>query len=80
MTSEQYGRILSAIEYTLEQMKRGPKDRESRESADAYEQRVEIWYRHKHRFVLFAIKCIKGTDERRAKGYLSELRRVRDSI
>lgn len=80
MSKEQYGRILSAIEYTLEQMKRGPKDRGSREAVDAYEQRVESWYRSKHRFVLFAIKCIKQTDEHRAKQYLTELRRIRDTI
>lgn len=80
MKKEQYGRILSAIEYTLEQMKRGPKDRGNKESADAYEQRVEVWYKHKHRFVLFAIKCVKQTDQLRAKDYLNELRRVRDSI
>lgn len=80
MSKEQYGRILSAIEYTLEQMKRGPKDRGERESADLYEQRVESWYRGKHRFVLFAIKCIKQTDQFRAKQYLSELRRIRDTI
>lgn len=80
MQSEQYGRILSAIEYTLEQMKRGPRDRGERETADAYEQRVEIWYKHKHRFALFAIKCIKQTDQHRAKQYLNELRRVRDFI
>lgn len=77
---EQYGRILSAIEYTLEQMKRGPRDRGERENADAYEQRVELWYKHKHKFVLFAIKCIKPTDQHRAKAYLNDLRRVRDSI
>lgn len=80
MVDEQYGRILSAIEYTLEQMKRGPKDRGNREDADAYEQRVDLWYKHKHKFVLFAIKCIKQTDQLRAKQYLNELRRVRDSI
>lgn len=80
MSKEQYGRILSAIEYTLEQMKRGPRDRGSKEHADAYEQRVELWYKHKHKFVLFAIKCIKPTDQHRAKQYLNELRRVRDSI
>ena len=80
MSKEQYGRILSAIEYTLEQMKRGPRDRGNRENADAYEQRVELWYKHKHKFVLFAIKCIKPTDQHRAKQYLNELRRVRDSI
>lgn len=77
---EQYGRILSAIEYTLEQMKRGPRDRGGHEKTDAYEQRVEAWYRHKHKFVLFAIKCIKPTDEFRAKQYLTELRRIRDGI
>lgn len=80
MMNEQYKRILSAIEYTLEQMKRGPKDRGERESADAYEQRVDIWYKHKHRFVLFAIKCIKPTDAHRAKAYLNELRTVREYI
>jgi hypothetical protein len=80
MADEQYGRILSAIEYTLEQMKRGPKDRGSREGADAYEMRVELWYKHKHRFALFAIKCLKETEPHRAKAYLNELRRVRDSI
>ena len=80
MAEEQYGRILNAIEYTLEQMKRGPRDRGEREALDVYEQRVELWYKHKHKFVLFAIKCIKPTDAHRAKNYLHELRRVRDSI
>lgn len=80
MADEQYGRILSAIEYTLEQMKRGPRDRGERESADTYEQRVELWYKHKHKFALFAIKCLKTSDHLRAKQYLNELGRVRDSI
>ncbi len=80
MANEQYGRILSAIEYTLEQLKRGPRDRGDHEKADAYEQRVETWYKHKHRFVLFAIKCIKQTDDFRARQYLTDLRAIRDKI
>lgn len=80
MNKEQYGRILSAIEYTLEQMKRGPRDRGTGEHADSYEQRVDLWYKHKHKFVLFAIKCIKPSDAHRARVYLNELRAVRDSI
>lgn len=80
MGNEQYVRMLSAVEYTISQLQRGPKDRGDKESARTYEHRVEIWYKHKVRFVLFAIKCIKPTDEHRANEYLQELRRLKDSL
>lgn len=76
----QYQRILSAIEYTLSQMREGPKERAGSESLDAYEQRVELWYRHKHKFALFCIRCIRETDEFRSTMYLQELKRIRIEI
>jgi hypothetical protein len=80
MGKEQYGQVLTAIEYTLDQLRRGPKDRDKNENAKAYEQRVETWYKHKHRFVLFCIKAIRDIDSVRAKSYLNELRNLRDRI
>lgn len=80
MALPQYKRILSAIEFTLDQMRDGPKDKGSREKLDAYEQRVEAWYSSKHRFVLYAIKCIREVDEHRAKDYLYQLKRLRQEI
>ena len=80
MAGQQYKRILSAIEYTLEQMRDGPKDQGARENLDAYEQRVEAWYSSKHRFVLFAVKCVREVDELRAKDYMQQLKRLRHEI
>lgn len=80
MAQQQYKRILSAIEFTLEQMREGPSEKGTREKLDAYEQRVEAWYSSKHRFVLYAIKCVREVDEHRAKDYLHQLKRLRHEI
>lgn len=77
---EQYRRIVSAIEHTLEQMREGPKSRGDKERTDAYERRVESWYATKHTFVLFAVKCIREVDELKAKDYLDRLRRIGKEI
>lgn len=80
MNSDQHKRVISAIEYTLEQMRNGPRLRSEHENADAYEQRVEGWYRSKHCFVLFAIRCIKNADEHQARKYLGDLYRISEKI
>jgi hypothetical protein len=80
VVKEQYQRIVSAVEYTLSQMRDGPKERGNRETGDAYEQRIELWYKHKHKFALFCIKCIRHADEHRATSYLHELRRIRQEM
>lgn len=77
---EQYRRIVSAADHTLEQMREGPKNRGDKERVDAYERRVELWYQHKHKFVLFAVKCIREVDEQLATEYLNKLRRIRHEI
>lgn len=77
---EQYKRIVSAIEHTLDQMREGPKVKGDRERVDAYEKRVEDWYAHKHTFVLFAVKCVREVDEAQAKDYMIQLRRIRHEI
>lgn len=76
----QHKRVISAIEYTLEQMRQGPRLRGEHENSDAYEQRVQGWYKSKHCFVLFAIRCIKPVDEHQARKYLGELHRISDKI
>lgn len=78
--SDQYRRIVSAIEYTLNQLRRGPKGRCDDESADVYEHRVETWYMSKSKFVLYAIKCLKSVDQPRAEGYLLDLRTLGDDV
>jgi hypothetical protein len=77
---EQYRRIISAIEYTLDQLRRGPKSREDSEAAEVYAHRVETWYECKSRFCLYAIKCLKTFDLPRAEGYLLDLRTLGDDI
>lgn len=78
--SDQYRRIVSAIEYTLDQLRRGPKARFDGEAADIYEHRVETWYMSKSKFVLYAIKCLKQVDGPRAEGYLLDLRTLGDDV
>lgn len=77
---EQYRRIVSAIEQTLEQMRQGPKTKGDKERLDSYERRVELWYQHKHKFLLFAVKCVREVDQNQAKEYLNQLRRIRHEI
>lgn len=76
----QYNRIVSAIEYTISELKRGPKDRQDGESTSVYEQRCEVWYDHKYRFSLFACRCLRDMDKTRAEGYLADLRQIRELI
>lgn len=80
MRGEQYKRILSAIEYTLEQLRAGPKARGEHENFTSYEQRVESWYRSKQTFVLFSIRIVRGVDESKARSYFNELRRIREWV
>jgi hypothetical protein len=80
MRGEQYKRILGAIEYTLDQLRAGPKARDEHEKEASYEQRVEGWYRSKQVFVLFSIRIVKTVDEQKAKGYLNDLRRIREWV
>jgi hypothetical protein len=77
---DQYGRICSAIEYTLEQLRKGPTDRQGHESDGDFEWRFTSWYDCKHRFVLYAIKCLKSMDKARADVYLDTLRQLGDEI
>lgn len=78
--SEQYSRIVSAIEYTMDQIRRGPKSMEETENPATYEQRIETWYMCKHRFCLYAIKCLKTLDKGRAENYLIDLRNLGDDV
>jgi hypothetical protein len=78
--SEQYRRIVSAIEYTLDQLRRGPKGKDAKETAPAYERRLEAWYIGKHKFALYAIRCLKTLDAQRAEGFLCDLRQLGDEI
>lgn len=80
MRGEQYKRILSAIEYTLEQLRAGPKARGEHENVISYEQRVESWYRSKQTFVLFSVRIVRSVDEQKARSYLNELRRIREWV
>lgn len=80
MRGEQYRRILGAIEYTLDQLRAGPKARQEHEKEAYYEQRVESWYRSKQVFVLYSIRIVRTVDEQKAKGYLNELRRIREWV
>lgn len=80
MESEQYRRIISAIDYTLEQLRRGPKDKSDRETVNDYEIRVEGWYKCKFKFCLYAVRCLKSVDKNRAEGYLTDLRQLQDII
>jgi hypothetical protein len=74
---KRYARIVQAIEDTLHQMSElGPKPRREAESSSAYSFRVENWYKHKQRFVLFAIRCLKGWDKPKAFEYLKEMRKI----
>lgn len=80
MEQNQYKRILSAIEYTLDQMQKGPAPKGAHEKLDVYAQRFETWYQHKRKFAIFAIKCLRQVDSDRAKLCLTKLRRVEDRI
>lgn len=77
---EQYRRVVSAIEYTLDQLRRGPKSREDGEPPGSYERRVETWYECKSRFCLYAIRCLKTFDQPRAEIYLQDLRTIGDDV
>lgn len=77
---DQYGRIVSAIEYTLDQLRRGPRAKLDEESSSKYMTRCEVWYDHKFKFTLFAIRCLKDVDKGRAETYLNDLRQIRDDI
>lgn len=77
---DQYKRIVSAIEYTLEQLRRGPKGKDPKETGPGYERRLEIWYTGKFKFCLYAIKCLKTMDAPRAEGFLCDLRQLGDEI
>ena len=80
MSREQFLRISSAIEYTLDQLRRGPRGREQFEPTFKYENRCEVFFEHKHRFCLFAIRCLKQIDKNKAEGYLADLRQLGDEI
>ena len=80
MSQGQYKRIVSAIEFSLDQMQKGPTPKSEHEKLDVYAQRFETWYQHKRKFVIFAIKCLRQMDSNRAKLYLTQLRRVEDRI
>lgn len=80
MQLAQYGRVVSAIEVTMEDLRRGPRPRRTKEGVDVWKARVDNYYLHKHKFVLFAIRCLKQFDEDRARRYLHELRRWRESL
>lgn len=77
---EQFFRISSAIEYTLDQLRRGPKARHEGEPLTVYQRRAEQYFDHKHRFCLFAIKCLKQMDKNKAEVYLADLRQLGDDI
>lgn len=78
--SQQYGRIVSAIEETLDQLREGPRSQFRGEREHNYRARIENYYTHKIRFVLYGIKCLKQIDVERAQGYLRELRRFRERM
>lgn len=80
MEGEQFRRIISAIDYTLEQLRRGPKDKDDKETIRNYELRVESWYKCKFKFCLYAVRCLKSVDKNRAEGYLTDLRQLQDVI
>jgi|688.fasta_scaffold2383838_2 hypothetical protein len=80
MADNQYGRICSAIEYAMERLRKGPKERMSDETERQYEIRITTWYDSKHRFLLFGIRCLRGLDKARADYYLTELRQLEDEI
>jgi hypothetical protein len=78
--SQQYGRIVSAIEFTLDQLREGPRVQARGEREPLYRARIENYYTHKIRFVLYGIKCLKPLDMDRAQGYLRELRRLKETM
>lgn len=80
MSGDQYGRICSAIEYTLGRLRNGPTAREREESDRQYEQRYEIWYDSKVKFVVFAIRCLRHIDAARAEIYLDQFRQLGDDV
>ena len=78
--SEQYRRVVSAIEYTLAQLRAGTRGKEDSENPNEYEIRVESWYTNKYRFALYAIRCLKSMDKQRAEGFLLDLRQLGDDV
>jgi|694.fasta_scaffold05059_19 hypothetical protein len=80
MDRDQFARITSAIEYTLDQLRRGPKSRQDDERPSAYEDRCHSFYDAKYRFCLFAIRCLKQVDKMKAELYLDDLRQLRELI
>lgn len=80
MSGDQYGRICSAIEYTLGRLHEGPKKREQDESERQYERRYEVWYNSKMKFVVFAIRCLRQVDAARAEIYMDAFRQLGDDI
>ena len=78
--SDQYRRIVSAIEYTLDQIRSGPKTKEIGEGPTAYERRVELWYTCKYKFALYAIKCLKSIGKEKAEVFLLDLRQLGDDV
>lgn len=80
MEQDQYRRVIAAIEYTLEQLRRGPKGKEGDETVSKYGARIEGWYTRKHKFCLYAIRCLKLWDRPRADLYLDDLRQLGDEI
>jgi hypothetical protein len=81
MIDEQFTRIVSAIEFTLHQMRDlGPKPRGEEEFYMAYKTRVENWYKHKQLFLLFAVKCLRHWDKRLAAEYLAQLKKITEEV
>lgn len=80
MDRDQFQRISSAIEYTLEQLRRGPRAKGEDERTKHYEERANSFYDAKYRFCLFAIRCMKQLDKGKAELYLDDLRQLRDLI
>lgn len=78
--SDQHMRITSAIEYTLADLRRGPKPKCDSESTDRYSKRCLSYFNHKFKFCLYAIRCLKTFDKEQAEAYLSDLRQLREGI
>lgn len=76
MTKEQYVRVVSAIEYTLSQLRTGPKGREPYEKVEDYEMHVDGFYKHKIAFMAYAIRYLRTYSRDEAQHYISELKKL----